>query len=129
MAAAVGTRMIAAELIKVVIADARGTERLRWRSELTAATGCAVVAEAVTARQAVAVAGFELPDVVVLGSELPNEDAIDLVAELSARSPRTAVLVNLAGDEGLAGAVLRAAGAVPQGGAARPERWRGPNGA
>jgi DNA-binding NarL/FixJ family response regulator len=121
--------MIAAELIRVVIADARGTERLRWRSELAVATGCAVVAEAVTARQALAVAAFELPDVIVLGPDLPNEDAIDLVAELGSRSPRTAVLVNLTGDEGLAEAVLRVAGAVPQGGAARPERWRRPNGA
>ena len=120
--------MIAAELIRVVIADARGTERLRWRSELTIATGCAVVAEAVTARQAVAVAGFELPDVIVLGSDLPNEDAIDLVAELNSRSPRTAVLVNLASDDGLADSVLKVAGAVLQGGAARPERWRRPDG-
>jgi DNA-binding NarL/FixJ family response regulator len=105
--------MIATELIRVVIADARGTERLRWRAELMAASGCGVVAEAVTARQAVAVAGFERPDVVVLGPDLPNEDGIDVVAELGARSPRTALIVNLTGDEGLAGAVRKVVEAGP----------------
>ena len=68
------------------------------------------MAEAVTAKQAVAVAAFEQPDVVVLHPDLPNEDGIDLVAELEARAPRTAVLINLGEDEvGLPAAVRKMA--------------------
>lgn len=100
----------AMDTIRVVVADARGPERLRCRAELDARTGCTVVAEAVNAGQAVAVAGFERPDVVVLGTDLPNEDGINLLAELQARSPQSFVLVDLAEGAGLADAVHRAVG-------------------
>ena len=81
--------------IRVMVADARGEERLRCRVELAEADGFAVVAEAVNAAQLVAVAAFEAPDVVVLDAGLPNEDGMDVMAELAARAPRSAVIVNL----------------------------------
>ena len=92
-----------------MVADASGSERLRCRQELHAGTGCTVVAEAVTARQAVEVAAFELPDVVVLGPNLPNEEGVELLAGLQARVPNASVLVLGAPDE-LAAAVQRTVG-------------------
>ncbi|MDX6628649.1 MAG: Response regulator receiver domain [Gaiellales bacterium] len=97
------------DTIRVLVADASGPGRLQTRQQLQGSDGCAVVAEAVTAKQAVAVAAFEQPDVVVLHPDLPNEDGIDLVAELEARLPRTAVLIDLGDTAGLADAVQRVA--------------------
>jgi DNA-binding NarL/FixJ family response regulator len=93
-------------LIRVVVADARGSERLRCRQELHFGTGCTVVAEAVTAGQAVAVAAFELPDVVIVGPDLPNDEGVELLADLGARVPNAAVLA-LGSLDGLAAAVQR----------------------
>ena len=103
---------LAADPIRVMVADARGPERLRCRLALSGEEGFAVVAEAVNAAQLVAVAAFEAPDVIVLHASLPNDDGIDVVAELSARAPRAAVLVDLveqADDVGLRAAVRRTA--------------------
>ena len=98
--------------IRVVVADARGPRRLRCRQALSGDEGFAVVAEAVNAAQLIAVAAFEAPDVVVLDASLPNEHGVDVVAELAARAPRSAVLVDLVADEaseGLRSAVRRVA--------------------
>src|SRR5688572_24684953 len=98
--------------IRVVVADARGPQRLRCRQALSDADGFAVVAEAIDAAQLVAVVAFASPDVVVLDASLPNEHGMDVVAELEARAPGAAVLVNLVdSDEGtdLPAAVRRVA--------------------
>ncbi|MEY2477316.1 MAG: hypothetical protein QOG87_2631 [Actinomycetota bacterium] len=79
-------------LIRVMVADARGSDRLRCRLELGDG-GCSVVAEAVEARQAAAVAAFECPDVVLVDPELPNPDGVDLLGELRVRVPRARVVV------------------------------------
>ncbi len=79
-------------LIRVMVADAGGRDRLRCRLDLGAG-GCSVVAEAVEARQAAAVAAFESPDVVLIDPELPNPDGVDLLGELRARVPRARVVV------------------------------------
>jgi DNA-binding NarL/FixJ family response regulator len=103
---------VQAESIRVVVADARGPERLRCRLALSPDDGFTVVAEAVDADQLLAVVGFAGPDVVVLDASLPNEHGVDLVAELAARAPHAGVLVNLVEpgeDTDLQAAVLRAA--------------------
>ena len=87
------TSAVAVDPIRVLMAGGCGADRIRGRRELHEAVGFTVVAEAVNARQALAVAGFEHPDVVVLDPDLPNEDDIDLVAELAARAPRARIVL------------------------------------
>ena len=100
------------DLIRVLVADARGPERLRCRLDL-ADDGFAVVAEAVEARQAVAVAAFEAPDVVILDPALPNEHDVDVLGELNARAPRAAVLLYRPDDAGDLRAAVRRVAARP----------------
>lgn len=106
------TAHVSTDPIRVMVADARGQQRLWCRQALADDDGIAVVAEAVNATQLVALAVFEAPDVVVLDAALPNDEGIDVVRELSQRAPRVAVLINLAdcGDGAdLAAAVRRVA--------------------
>jgi len=101
---------LTSDTIRVLLADASGPSRLQCRQLLQGSGGCTVVAEAVTAKQAVAVTAFEQPDVVVLSPAIPNEDNIDLLGQLALRAPRAAVLINLGeDDDGLAEAVCRLA--------------------
>lgn len=112
MTTVAGRAEVTHDLIRVLVADARGPERLRCRLDL-ADDGFAVVAEAVEARQAVAVAAFEAPDVVILDPDLPNDHHVDVLSELNARAPRAAVLLYRPEDAGDLQAVVRQAVARP----------------
>jgi DNA-binding NarL/FixJ family response regulator len=99
------------ETIRVVVADLVGPRRLHIRQELSLNHGFNVVAEAVDASQALAVAMFTTPDVVLLHPELPNEERCDIVSELESRCPGTAVLVREDHDRDLQSCVRQLANA------------------
>jgi DNA-binding NarL/FixJ family response regulator len=104
------TTHLAADPIRVMVADARGADRLVCRIRLGQGDAFAVVAEAVEAGQAVAVAAFEQPDVVILDPDLPNPHGVDVLADLAARAPRVRVVMRAdrRGDDFLHARVRRA---------------------
>jgi DNA-binding NarL/FixJ family response regulator len=99
--------------LRVVVATAAGGDRLRCRADL-AFGGFDVVAEAVHARQAVALGAFEAPDVVLLDPDLPNDDAsYDVTSELAKVAPHTRVVAfDPAASRAELRALLRAASRV-----------------
>jgi DNA-binding NarL/FixJ family response regulator len=97
--------------VRVVVATAGGADRLRCRAHLGLGGGFSVVAEAVHARQAVALGAFEAPDVVLLDPDLPSDDEwCDVTAELAKVAPWTQVVTfNRAASKAELRALLRAA--------------------
>jgi DNA-binding NarL/FixJ family response regulator len=88
---------VAQDGLRVLVAAPTGRERLRYRLQLSTEHGFDVVAEAVEAQQAVAVAAFERPDVIVLSAALPNDQHIDVVHELARICPNATIVMSPGG--------------------------------
>jgi len=78
--------------IKVVVAEARDLLRQGILSELAGESGIAVAGEALTARQAIELAGAAQPDVFVLSASLPGEAPTRLARTLTTKNA-TKVLI------------------------------------
>lgn len=82
-----------ADPIRVLVADDHAIVRTGIRHVLESEPGFAVVAEAATGAEALALAGSLRPDVAVLDISMPGESGLRVAAELRQRSPDTRVLI------------------------------------
>jgi DNA-binding NarL/FixJ family response regulator len=84
---------VTADPIRVLVADDHAIVRTGIRHVLESEPGFAVVAEAATGAEALALAGSLRPDVAVLDISMPGESGLRVAAELRQRSPDTRVLI------------------------------------
>lgn len=82
-----------AGLTRVLVADDTEGMRALIRAFLSPDEGFVVVGEAVTGRQAIALAQEIRPDLVVLDLSMPEMDGLQAIPELRASVPGTAILV------------------------------------
>jgi DNA-binding NarL/FixJ family response regulator len=78
--------------VRVVIADDQALMRAAFRTILEAA-GILVAGEAATGDEAVALAGSERPDVVVMDVRMPGSDGLSATAQITSEHPSVRVLV------------------------------------
>lgn len=83
--------------VRVLLVEPNRLLRRGIHAELSG-NGAEVVAEAGTAREALAAAAQHQPDVVVLNFKLPDQPAAEVCRALATESPRTAIIV-LAGHD------------------------------
>jgi DNA-binding NarL/FixJ family response regulator len=98
------------DVIRVILADDHAVVRAGLRTILSSARDIAIMSEASSGREAVALADRYKPDVVVMDLVMPDTDGIDATRQIAASgSAKVLVLTMHTGDEHLAAAL--AAGA------------------
>jgi DNA-binding NarL/FixJ family response regulator len=88
-----GEDVPAAEVIRVALADDHTLFRRGVRELLSTDTGFAVVGEAASGEQAVALCSEHWPDVLLLDVEMPGPGAGAVIRQVRRSSPRTRVVV------------------------------------
>lgn len=100
------------DTIRVLLADDHPVVRAGVKAVLAAAKDMAVVGEASTGAQAIAMCQRCDPDVVVLDIDMPEGDGLEVTKAIAARGPRPRVLVfTRQGEEGYLLPILRAGAA------------------
>jgi len=97
--------------VTVVLVDDSGVERRFLRHALAAETGCTVVGEARTGRDALALVERLRPSAIVLDLDLPGMSAIEIIERIMATVPTPILVCSTEGDAERAAQAL-AAGAV-----------------
>ena len=97
---------------RVLVVDDDPDYRLLVRLALRPGDGFDVVAEAGDGPAAVAAAGREQPDVVLLDCRLPGDDAFDVLPDLRAAAPKARIVLVSGHDVADLRAASRSAGAV-----------------
>jgi len=97
--------------LRVLIADHDGLARSMMRTSLREADGVATIATASDGPQALELAGYHRPAVLVLDTALPPGGGVELIGQVLLVSPETRVLTVSVDDQQAALAALRA-GAV-----------------
>jgi DNA-binding NarL/FixJ family response regulator len=87
------SKSVAANVIRVLIADDHAVVREGIRHVLSSDTGFEVVGEAADGTNAVALAQSLHPDVVVLDLSMPELSGLEAAAQIRAGAPRTAILI------------------------------------
>ncbi|MDX6396464.1 MAG: hypothetical protein QOJ73_7527, partial [Streptosporangiaceae bacterium] len=80
-------------MIRVLLADDHPVVREGLRGMLAAELGIAVVAEAASGAEAVAMAAMHRPDVVLMDLRMPHGDGVEATAAILAATPGARIVV------------------------------------